>query len=84
MNGECDYPSNTDTLNRIELDDHPIQCATCELVAQALENWMIDPTDEQAVRIFEVNYRNNFTQIIVKYFNLRKKINTAHFRLLMH
>ena len=53
VNGECDYPSNIDTLNRVELKDHPIQCATCELVAQALENWMIDPTDEQAVKIFE-------------------------------
>ena len=53
VNGECDYPSNIDALNRNEFKDHPIQCATCELVAQALENWMIDPTDEQAVRIFE-------------------------------
>ena len=53
VNGVCDYPSNIDTLNRAELKDHPIQCATCELVAQALENWMIDPTDEQAVRILK-------------------------------
>ena len=44
--GECDYPSHEVDLNSKQ---HPIQCITCELVVRALEGWLIDPTDEQAV-----------------------------------
>lgn len=47
---ECDYPSNYDGSEYFNTEDHPIECATCELVIHALENWLIDPADEQAVR----------------------------------
>ena len=47
--GECDYPSNYDGYQSLKTQDHPIECATCELVINALENWLIDPTDEQSV-----------------------------------
>ena len=44
--GECDYPSQDVDLKSKQ---HPIECITCELVVRALEGWLIDPTDEQAV-----------------------------------
>jgi hypothetical protein len=49
--GECDYPSNYDGFKYLNTEDHPIECATCELVIHALENWLIDPADEQAVAV---------------------------------
>ena len=46
--GDCDYPSSRND-EFFKSKDHPIECATCELVVFALEEWLIDPTDEQAV-----------------------------------
>ena len=50
VNGECDYPSYQEISYGLKTKDHPIECATCELIVHELENWLIDPTDEQTVR----------------------------------
>ena len=44
--GECEYPPDDDTFKS---KDHPIECVRCERVVLAIEEWLIDPTDEQAV-----------------------------------
>ena len=45
--GECEYPPDDDPFKS---KDHPIECITCEIVVLDLEEWLIDPTDEQAVK----------------------------------
>ena len=47
--GECDYPPTDPTDNPLNTADHPIECATCELIILKLEDWLIDPADEQSV-----------------------------------
>ena len=46
---ECDYPSGTNSFEDLKSKDHPIECTTCKLIVTKLENWLIDPTDEQTV-----------------------------------
>ena len=53
---ECDYPSGTNNFADLKSKDHPIECTTCKLIVSKLENWLIDPTDEQAVSYSTPHY----------------------------
>ena len=53
---ECDYPSGTNSFEDLKSKDHPIECTTCKLIVSKLENWLIDPTDEQAVSYSTPHY----------------------------
>ena len=54
--GECDYPSGTNSFEDWKSKDHPIECTTCKLIVSKLEDWLIDPTDEQAVSYSTPHY----------------------------
>ena len=53
---ECDYPSGRNSFEHLKSKDHPIECTTCKLIVSKLENWLIDPTDEQAVSYSTPHY----------------------------
>ena len=68
MNGECDYPPYHEMSYGLKTEDHPIECTTCEVIVHALENWLIDPTDEQTVKAL-----SNYSCISLKMHNRKSK-----------
>ena len=62
---ECDYPSGTNSFEDLKSKDHPIECTTCKLIVSKLENWLIDPTDEQAVSYSTLRYIKIDEHIII-------------------